>query len=140
MMMELSTFTDVAGGTIVLFGVYAAFRLLRLVANAVIFLIALIDAMAACSLHLWHDTMVRTFDFLPPDLDFKGWAACVGLLILLGVVAALPIIPFSSVIRNMYAKDPDRHRSQPGSTHQLQAYHNTYPEDKLYRWDNINDA
>ena len=138
--MDITTFTDVASGTIVLLGVYAVFRLLRYVADVVIFLIALAVAVVACSLPSWYPTMVQTFGFLPPALDFKGRAMCLVILILLGALLALPIMPFSSVIRNMRSSGWDRrYRPQPDRANRLAAGQSQYPEDKMYHWDHVDD-
>jgi hypothetical protein len=138
--MNMTTFTDIISGTIVLFGVYAVFRLLRYVADVVIFLIALTVAMVACCLNSWYPTMMLMFDFLPSALDFKGRVMCLAILILLGALLALPVMPFSSIIRNMRSGSWNRrHRPQPDRTKRLPAGQNLYPEEKMYRWDHVND-
>jgi hypothetical protein len=136
-MMDHNTSISLAGGIIVLFGVYAVFRLLRYVADVVIILIAIADAVVACNIHSWYAALAETLGFLPPEFGIKGWAICVGALTVLGAVIAVPLIPFSSIIRSVRSHGSRREHRMPDGRPQvrLSAPGNT----RFYQWDSYHD-
>ena len=136
--METNTFIAIIGGILVIFGVYAVFSLLKHIADAVIFLIALVDAVVACNIHLWYSSMAEIIAFLPPEFGLKGWAISVGILTALGALFALPFIPFSSAVQGRRIEAYRRRLEHDGRL-RSGAAQRAYPGVKAYHWDNSND-
>ena len=139
-MTDHHTFIELAGGIVVLLGVYAVIHLLKRLADFLIFLIVLADAVVACSIHLWYPALAETFDILPTQFGLEGWTICMVLLTALGTLAALPFIPFSSAYQRTRLRNSFRNQRRPELAEPPpQVKPGALPMEHFYQWDSYHD-
>ncbi|MEN9974366.1 MAG: hypothetical protein RLZZ282_372 [Verrucomicrobiota bacterium] len=138
--MPFNTLTQILFGVLLLVGFYTLVRLTRFLPDFLLVCIVLTYGLAACSLQFWYAPMTSAFGFLPTAIDFVGRVFCLGMLTFCATLLALPMIPFSLVIRKLrvHSHHVDV-ETQPDPIDQAQVPQSTYHGERNYDWNHVFD-
>lgn len=138
--MPFNTLTQILFGVFLLVGFYTLVRLTRFLPDFLLVCIVLTYGLAAFSLQFWYAPMTAAFGFLPTAIDFVGRVFCLGMLTLCAALVALPMIPFSLVIRKLCGHGVHRDdETEPDPIDQAQAPQSTYHGEHNYDWNHVFD-